>query len=72
MVENKERYISKINDNRENYVEQREKGYIKNYQALRHKEQPKFRISELENVHNSNIKRETKYSGETDIKTLDN
>lgn len=63
IIENKNQYIGKRNSNREEYTEKRDKGYIKNYQSLRHKEQPKFRLSELQNVHSSNIKRETKYNG---------
>lgn len=50
------------NIDREDYIEHREEGYIKNYANVRHKEQPKFRKQKLENVHNSNIKRPLKFT----------
>lgn len=59
----KQNYIQKRNTNREMYIDHRSEGYIKNYRALRHKEQPRFRISNLSNIHCSNIKREKKYAG---------
>lgn len=63
MKSNKEHIISKINNTRQPYQEHRQIGYIKNYKSVRHKDEPKFRLSNLENVHNSNIKRGTKYDG---------
>lgn len=59
----KQRNIERTNLDREIYIENREKGYIKNYKSLRHKEEPKFRLSNLDNIHGCNIKRETKYNG---------
>lgn len=56
------RVIHKRNENRENYIEQREIGFIKNYKSLRHKEEPKFRKYNLGNVHETNIKRPFKFS----------
>lgn len=58
----KVRVLNKLNVNRENYVENRQEGYIKNYANLRHKEQPKFRKYKLHNVHEDNIKRPLKFS----------
>jgi len=62
----KHRYINKRNKFRENYVENRSVGYIKNYKSLRHKEQSKYIKTKLQNVHSSNIKRQTKFSGQVD------
>lgn len=53
----KTRIIGKRNENREEYTENREEGFIKNYRSLRHKEQPKFRKFKLDRVHENNIKR---------------
>lgn len=50
------------NENREEYFEQGTTGYIKNYKALRHKEQPKYRKYNLQNIHSSNIKRPLKHT----------
>lgn len=66
----KDRYITKRNQNRENYEENRTEGYIKNYKSLRHKEVPKFIKTKLENVHKANIKRKNKFSGELDIENI--
>lgn len=54
--------VQKRNKYRENYVENRKVGFIKNYKSLRHKEQPKFIKKPLENVHESNIKRPFKFA----------
>lgn len=62
----KERYINKRNENRENYVETRSEGYIKNYKSVRHKEEPKFIKHKLENIHTKNIKRKNKFLGQLD------
>lgn len=72
MLAMKNSYIDKRNKHRENYVENRDIGYIKNYKALRHKEEPKFRVSQLENIHSSNIKRQTKYKGHLNTRQYDN
>lgn len=56
------RVINKRNRNREEYTEQRNIGFIKNYKSLRHKEEPKFRKYNLANVHETNIKRPFKFS----------
>lgn len=55
--------VTKENKNRESYVEKRKDGYIKNYKRLRHKDQPYFRKYALNNVHVSNIKRPSKFTG---------
>lgn len=57
----KDKTISKRNKTREEYEENREIGFIKNYANLRHKEQPKFRQHKLTNIHTSNIKRPFKF-----------
>lgn len=54
--------INKRNQSRENYNETREKGFIKNYKSVRHKEQPKFRYHNLEGIHETNIKRPLKFT----------
>lgn len=64
MDKRKSKVISKLNKNREDYHETRREGFIKNYVSLRHKEQPKFRKYPLKGVHESNIKRPLKFSGE--------
>jgi len=48
---------------RKDYQELRKRGFIKNYKALRHKEEPKYKQSDLENIHCSNIKRKLKFKG---------
>lgn len=53
--------IEKANQKRESYNENRDIGFIKNYKSVRHKEEPKFRKQNLNNVHVSNIKRKMKY-----------
>lgn len=58
--------LRKHNTDRESYVETRQNGYIKNYKSLRHKEQPKFRRHNLNNVHTSNIKRPLKFADTID------
>lgn len=74
IVKSKENSIHKRNENREDYKEHREIGYIKNYKSLRHKEQPKFRKYNLTNIHTSNIKRPLKFSDNdnTDNTTINN
>lgn len=64
----KQKRIERRNETREDYQDQRNIGYIKNYRALRHKEQPKFRRSELQNIHSSNIKRPKKFEGIVNIR----
>ena len=54
--------LDKYNKNREDYKENRQYGYIKNYKALRHKDQPKFRKHKLDNIHPINIKRPLKFT----------
>lgn len=54
--------IDKLNKNRENYIETRTTGFVKNYKAVRHKEQPKYKKLKLDNVHLTNIKRPLKFS----------
>lgn len=71
IVANKQSYIDKRNIKREPDIDHGDTGYIKNYKALRHKEQPKFRMSKLENVHSSNIKRKAKYDGIINIGQYD-
>lgn len=58
----KEKTIVKLNRSREEYTEQRTEGFIKNYKAVRHKEQPKYRKHKLDKVHPSNIKRPLKFT----------
>lgn len=58
--------IAKLNNNRETYIETRTEGFIKNYKNLRHKEEPKFRKTKLQNIHTTNIKRPTKFSDNVD------
>lgn len=60
----KEQRINRANKNRENYVETRQEGFIKNYKNLRHKEEPKFRKKSLQGIHTTNIKRPTKFSNQ--------
>lgn len=54
--------VEKANKNRETYEEHRENGFIKNYKNVRHKETAKFIKKNLTNIHDSNIKRPTKFS----------
>lgn len=52
------------NSNREDYEENRQEGYIiKYYKSVRHKNEPKFVKRQLTKIHNSNIKRKTKFAG---------
>lgn len=57
----KEKYINFKNQSREDFVDNRNEGYIKNYKSLRHKDEPKYRKCNLKNIHSSNIKRKKKY-----------
>lgn len=59
----KQMRLDKINRNRENYIETRSEGYVRNYKHVRHKDEPYFRKIKLKNVHSSNIKREPKIPG---------
>lgn len=62
-LKNKKHYtIQKLNRNRESYIEERKRGFIKNYKNVRHKEEPKFIKRNLENVHLTNIKRPPKFT----------
>lgn len=54
--------LAKHNRNREEYKEQRNEGYIKNYKSVRHKNEPKFRKHNLTNIHATNIKRPYKFA----------
>lgn len=62
----KDKVIAKRNENREDITRNGQEGYVKNYKALRHKYEPRYRKLTLENVHPSNIKRETKFAGQLD------
>lgn len=62
LTEVKEKNLIKFNKNREDYKEMRSTGFIKNYKAVRHKQEPKFRKAKLNNIHLTNIKRNTKFS----------
>lgn len=62
LEDNKRKIIDKLNNSREDYTENRTEGFIKNYKAVRHKEQPKYRKAKLEQIHPSNIKRKLKFS----------
>lgn len=65
----KDKAIDKLNKNREVYNEEREEGLVKNYKALRHKEEPRYRKLKLHNVHPSNIKRPLKFADKMDTDT---
>lgn len=62
----KEKRVLSRNKNRENYKEDRKKGFIKNYKATRQKHIARFRKAELKNVHPSNIRRKLKYADQDD------
>lgn len=62
LIKIKREEIEKANKNRETYTEHRENGFIKNYKNVRHKETAKFIERNLANIHDSNIKRPTKFS----------
>lgn len=64
-------YIEKRNRRRENYTERRKEGFIKNYKSLRHKQEPKYKFCNLENIHPSNIKRKLKFEGILDTKEIE-
>lgn len=53
--------LSRLNKKREEYQEERSTGFIKNYKAVRHKEQPKYKKMNLNNIHIANIKRSPKF-----------
>lgn len=59
----KNHIINKRNINRENYIENRAVGPIRNYKRLRHKDEPYYRFNPLKNIHVSNIKRPLKHTG---------
>lgn len=50
---------------------QKTEGYVKNYRALRHKNQPRYRKLKLENIHPINIKRPNKFVDQMDIGNID-
>lgn len=58
----KEKVIEKRNQTREDYIETRSTGLVKNYKATRQKHLPKFRKVKLHNVHPVNIKRKLKFT----------
>lgn len=62
LKEIKERRLKKFNENREEYKETRSTGFVKNYKAVRHKQVPKYKKLKLNNIHLTNIKRNTKFS----------
>ena len=62
LLQTQEKRLDKHNKTRENYMENREEGYIKYYKSLRHKGQPKYRKYNLTNVHPCNIKRPLKFT----------
>lgn len=66
------KYITKLNKKKENYIENRKEGFIKNYKRVRHKDEPYFRKHPLQNVHVSNIKRATKFAGNNNPNDDDN
>ena len=72
LEENKRKVIEKLNKSREDYREARKEGFIKNYKALRHKEQPKYKKAKLEKIHLCNIKRPLKFLDLDDDNTNDN
>lgn len=59
----KNNVIENRNMSRENYIEKRDVGPIKNYKRLRHKDQPYYRKQPLQNIHISNIKRPLNITG---------
>lgn len=64
MKKAKEMRIRKLNEKREEYVENRSTGFIKNYKAVRHKQEPKYQKAKLKNIHTTNIKRPPKFSAD--------
>lgn len=64
--ETKAKYLGKRNEHREDYVETRTTGFIKNYKAVRQKQLPRYRKAKLDNVHPSNIKRKPKFADISD------
>ncbi|XP_037906163.1 sentrin-specific protease 1-like [Hermetia illucens] len=58
----KKKYLRKLNEKREDYCETRTVGYVKNYKTVRHKEQPRYRKSKLDNVHLTNIRKKPKFA----------
>lgn len=46
----KQGVINRINEEREDYTETREEGFMKNYKSLRYKEESKFRRSKLKKI----------------------
>uniref|UniRef100_A0A0A1XLE4 Retrovirus-related Pol polyprotein from transposon 17.6 n=1 Tax=Zeugodacus cucurbitae TaxID=28588 RepID=A0A0A1XLE4_ZEUCU len=64
LEEAKLKIISNHNTRKENYLETRREGFIRNYKSVRHKEEPKFIKRNLENVHTSNIKRPLKFAND--------
>lgn len=66
LIDSQAKRLSKHNTNREEYKETRNRGYIKYYKSLRHKDQPKFRKYNLSNIHPTNIKRPQKFADHDD------
>lgn len=62
----KEKVIQNRNKTRETYQKVDNEGYARNYKALRHKEEPRYRHLNIENTHPVNIKRKNKFSGQLD------
>lgn len=63
IIKHKKKIINNLNEKREDYVENREEGHIKNYKRLRHKDEPYFRLAKLKDIHPCNIKRPLKEEG---------
>ncbi len=57
----KEKCIGKLNRNREEFNKTQKKGYVKNYKAVRHKYEPRYRKLPLDNIHPTNLKRPNKF-----------
>lgn len=57
----KEKCIGKLNSNREEFNNTQKEGYVKNYKAVRHKYEPRYRKLPLDNIHSTNIKRLNKF-----------
>lgn len=67
LTTDKQNRLTKLNERRELYeYNTQSEGYVKNYKALRHKNEPKYRKIRLENIHPSNIKRSKKFADTLD------
>lgn len=60
----KKKRLIKLNTKREDYEERRTSGFIKNYKAVRHKHQPKYKKAKLDKIHITNVKRPLKFSAD--------